>query len=96
MKVAWSPQAELDRLSIFQFIAADNPSAALRIDNLFSEAARRLSNIPYLGRQGTVAGTREVIPHPHYRLVYEIDDGTIWILTLLHTARQWPPVDPPA
>jgi toxin ParE1/3/4 len=94
VKVAWSPQAELDRLSIFQFIAADNPTAALRIDGLFAEMARRLSKVPNLGRPGIVAGTRETIPHPHYRLVYEVDNGTIWILALVHTARQWPP--PPA
>jgi hypothetical protein len=27
-----------------------------------------------------------------YRLVYEINDETAWILALVHTARQWPPV----
>jgi mRNA-degrading endonuclease RelE of RelBE toxin-antitoxin system len=27
-----------------------------------------------------------------YRLVYEIDGDTIWILTLVHTKRQWPPL----
>ena len=27
-----------------------------------------------------------------YRLVYEINDETAWILALVHTARQRPPV----
>ena len=45
-----------------------------------------------LGQSGKIPGTRELIPHESYRLVYEIDGETVWILTLVHTARQWPPV----
>ena len=37
------------------------------------------------------AGTRELIPHESYRLVYEIEGTTVWVLALVHTARQWPP-----
>jgi hypothetical protein len=45
-----------------------------------------------LGHKGRIAGTREILPHPSYRLVYAIDDETLWILTLVHTARLWPPL----
>ena len=45
-----------------------------------------------LGKPGIVPGTRELIPHESYRLVYQIDGETVWILTLVHTARLWPPV----
>ncbi|HHZ5728227.1 TPA: type II toxin-antitoxin system RelE/ParE family toxin [Escherichia coli] len=41
---------------------------------------------------GKIPGTRELIPHESYRLVYQIDGETVWILTLVHTARLWPPV----
>jgi len=52
--------------------------------------AARLADYPELGQQGKIPGTRELIPHASYRLVYEIDDDTVWILTLVHTAWQWP------
>ena len=39
-----------------------------------------------------VPGTREVIVHKSYCLVYEIEQDTVWVLALVHTARQWPPV----
>lgn len=94
MRVVWTPQAELDRLSIFQFIAADNPKAAVSIDVLFSRMTSRLAKLPHLGRPGIIAGTREAIPHPHDRLVDEIEADRIWILALVHTARRWPPPVP--
>jgi plasmid stabilization system protein ParE len=45
-----------------------------------------------LGKPGTIPGTRELIPHESYRLVYQIDGETVWILTLVHTTRLLPPV----
>lgn len=91
MKVLWTPQALQDRLDIWEYIAADNPIAASRIDELFSEAAARLADHPNFGRAGRIAGTRELVVHENYRLVYEIAHETVWVLVLIHTARQWPP-----
>jgi toxin ParE1/3/4 len=92
VKVIWTSEALLDRTEIWDYIAADNPRAAARIDALFSDAALHLSEHPMMGRAGTIPGTRELFPHESYRLVYEIDADSVWILTLVHTARQWPPV----
>ena len=92
MKVVWTTEAHRDRADIWDYIATDNPRAAARIDELFSNAAAMLAEHPWLGRPGTIPGTRELIPHESYRLVYEIDDDTLWILTLVHTSRQWPPL----
>lgn len=77
---------------MWDYIAADNPRAAARMDALFSEAATRLSEYPKQERTGKISGTRELIPHESYRLVYEIASETAWILALVHTARQWPPL----
>ena len=58
----------------------------------FSAAQQPVSNHPELGRPGKISGTRELVVHESYRLVYEINGGIVWILTLIHTARQWPPL----
>jgi len=92
VRVVWTPEAQQDRFDIWESIAGDNPSAAARMDELFSDAAARLKDYPKLGRPGAVSGTHELIPHESYRLVYEIERETVWILALVHTARQWPPV----
>ncbi|WP_029005829.1 type II toxin-antitoxin system RelE/ParE family toxin [Azorhizobium doebereinerae] len=91
MSVRWTAAAQQDRAAIFDHIAADAPSAALRMDRLFSAAAARLAEFPLLGPAGRIAGTRELLPHESYRLVYEVKEGTVWVLALVHTARQWPP-----
>lgn len=92
MIVLWTPEAEQDRIDIWDYIATDNPLAAAELDIHFSDAASRLSEQPKMGVLGKVAGTRELYPHPHYRLVYEIDEheGVIWVLALVSTFREWP------
>ena len=92
MRVIWTPEAQQDRTDVWDYIATDNPRAAARMDELFSDAAARLAEYPKLGRSGKIPGTRELIPHESYRLVYEIERETVWVLALVHTARQWPPV----
>ena len=92
MRVIWTPEAQQDRADVWDYIATDNPRAAARMDGLFSDAAARLADHPMLGQQGKIPGTRELLPHESYRLVYEIDDVSVWILALVHTARQWPPI----
>ena len=90
MRVIWTPEALQDRTDVWDYIAADNPQAAARMDALLSDAAGRLADHPKLGRPGTIPRTRELVPHESYRLVYEISGETVWLLALVHTARKWP------
>ena len=90
MRVFWATAAEQDRADIIDYIGQDNPLAAIRMDEFFAKAAARLAEHPLLGRTGKIPGTRELIPHESYRLVYEVDGDTVWILALVHTARLWP------
>jgi len=92
VKVKWTPEALQDRIDIWDYFAADNPPDAARMDELFSVAAASLAVHPELGKPGHIAGTRELIPHDNYRLVYEIDQDVVWVLVLVHISRQWPPV----
>jgi hypothetical protein len=49
------------------------------------------SVIPYWAGLEKYPGTRELVPHESYLLVYEVViQETVWILALVHTARQWP------
>lgn len=91
MRVLWATSAQYDRADIIDFIAQDNPLAAIRMDELFAAAAGRLADHPLMGRPGQIPGTRELLPHESYRLVYEVQADAVWILALVHTSRKWPP-----
>ena len=91
MKISWRPMAEADRENIFDYIAQDNPSAALALDELLSEKAARLIDHPQFGRPGRIIGTRELVAHRNYILVYDVTADTVRVLRVLHAARQWPP-----
>jgi len=92
MQVIWTPEALQDRLDIWEYIATENPRAAVHMDELFSAAAASLADFHERGRLGTVAGTRALIPHANYRLVYQAERDTVWILALVHVAKMWPPI----
>ncbi|MBK5377839.1 type II toxin-antitoxin system RelE/ParE family toxin [Pseudomonas sp. TH08] len=90
MRIIWTKRAVQDRENIWDYLHAANPKAALEMDRRFTEAVSRISQNPKIGPVGIIAGTRELIPHPSYRLVYQPNHDVIWILTLVHTARTWP------
>ena len=92
MRLVWTKPALFDRKEIREYIAQDNPAAALALDTLISEKAARLIDHPSLGRPGRVVGTRELIVHRNYILIYDIAQGQDWVrvLRVLHGARQWP------
>ncbi|NHZ62467.1 type II toxin-antitoxin system RelE/ParE family toxin [Massilia genomosp. 1] len=91
MNVYWAPQAEQDRWDVLEYIAKDKVTAAVDMDELFSQAAAKLADFPFLGHPGKIRGTLELIVHQSYRLVYEINDDAIWVLALVNTSRRWPP-----
>lgn len=91
MRLIWTRQASSDRKEIREYIAQENLAAALAIDELFSEKAGRLVDHPGLGRPGRVTGTRELVAHQNYILIYDKVDDLIRVLRVLHAARQWPP-----
>ncbi|HIJ95035.1 MAG TPA: type II toxin-antitoxin system RelE/ParE family toxin [Desulfuromonadales bacterium] len=91
MKLEWLPQAQNDFDEIIDYIAEDNPFAAIEQgDEIESQVAGLLDN-RHQGRPGRVKGTREpVIVRTPYIAAYRIKKESIHILRLLHSARLWP------
>ena len=92
MKIAWSPEAIDDLVSLRAYIAEDNPAAARRtVQHLVESIEQLLPDNPRIGRAGRVPGTRElVIPKTPYIVPYRIQRATIQILRVYHAARRWP------
>jgi addiction module RelE/StbE family toxin len=92
VRVRWTTEALEDRLQIWDYIAAEDPQAVVRLDQRIADTVSLLREHPEMGRPGMIAGTRELIPHENYRVVYEIARDVVWILAVVHAARNWPSV----
>lgn len=91
MKLVWARFALSDRDAIFNHIEAENPAAAIHVDEQIGLAVRRLLDFPESGRPGRISGTREVvISRTAYIAAYAVSGDTIRILRILHGAQMWP------
>ena len=94
-KVIWSDDAIADLAAIVRHIAADNPSAALRIGQAILGSTRLLDEFPMSGRMLPEEGkesVREVI-HAPYRVIDELPESdVVVVLRVWHAARGKPEV----
>ena len=91
MIIRWLPAAEADFVAIIDFIAVDNPRAAIEQGDEIEAQIAGLAEHCRRGRTGRVKRTRElVIVRTPYIAVYRIKESCIQILRILHGARQWP------
>ncbi len=91
MTLTWSALALADRDDIFDHIEADNPRAAIAVDQRIATRVEGLAAFPSSGRPGRVEGTRElVIAGTPYIAIYRVDGGVTHVLRILHGARLWP------
>jgi toxin ParE1/3/4 len=91
VKLEWSAFALSDRDDIFDYIEADSPRSAIRVDEAIANAAERLINFPESGRPGRITGTRElVVSGLPYILAYIVRDDVVRILRVIQGAQQWP------
>lgn len=80
-----------DRAAIMDHIAEDNLTAALELDEDFEAHADRACKTPTLYKPGRTKGTREIVVHPNYVMIYQVEPAAVVILRVLHAAQQWPP-----
>lgn len=88
--VRWTRRARLDVASVYAYIADHDVRAADALRDMVYRRAATLPDNPHAYRQGRLPGTREMVVHPNYILVYAVSQGAVTILRLLHSARNWP------
>lgn len=91
MRIVWSAFAVEDREAIFDYIAADNPAAAAKLDRRIDECIESLARFSESGRPGREPATRElVVTGTPYLAVYRVDGEVVRILRVLHGPQLWP------
>jgi len=92
VKIVWTDLAVQDIDTIYQFIAQQNPEAALRVvDTIYQSVETNLPTQPHIGRPGRVANTRElVITGLPFIVPYRVHNKQVRVLRVFHGAQQWP------
>ena len=91
MQIVWLKTALANLSEIADFIALDNPVAAIKVVETIQTQVNLLLSQPAIGRPGRVLGTRELlITNMPYLIPYRIKNNTVEILRVLHTSRNPP------
>lgn len=90
MKLVFDDLALADLESIYNWIARDNPKAALAVVERLFESVEHLARFPHMGHGGRDARTFEwVVPRLPYIVVYEIrrERGEVVVAAVVHGAQ---------
>lgn len=90
LPVVWLDEARDELDAIAAFVAEWDVDAAIRLMEQIEYVAVSLTQFPYRGHPGRVAGTRELLAHPNYWVIYEVKSDRIEISTILHARREYP------
>ncbi len=84
-----TPEAELDLMEIWLFIARDSIEAADRVAEKIDAECRSLAETPGIGiRRGELAPRLQSFPVDSYVIFYRRAEEDIEILRVLHGARR--------
>lgn len=97
MKVTWTEQALMRLAEMEEYIAADDPAAALAQTERIIGRAEKLSEFPHVGRrlpEIPLGRFRELVLG-NYRLVYRVRSESVEVLTVFESHRLLPEGDLP-
>lgn len=86
-KITWTSEAHRWLVDIFEYIAEENPEAAIRVVSGIYEKAQILRQFPEIGYKYEHESKRNIriLLYGHYRIAYEIADSKgIFVLGVFH------------
>jgi toxin ParE1/3/4 len=89
--VIWSKPARDDLKAVFDYIKKDSHYYAEKVANDFIEKSESLEKFPVRGRivpEINERNVREIFVYS-YRMIYEISDDKIYILTIVHFSQDF-------
>jgi len=91
-RIEWMDGAVSDLQQISQYIERDRDiAAANRVTQAIYDCVQTLQSMPYRGRAGRVAGSRElVVPRLPYIVFYRVLGERVIIIGIAHGAQNLP------
>lgn len=88
--IHWKKQAINDLIKIGKKIALDSPVNSEKLVALIEDKVKPLAEHPNMYRPGRKRGTRELVAHENYIVVYRVAPKQVEVLRVKHAAQQWP------
>ena len=88
--IRWEADALLQLDGIVRYISERNQAAAKKLYNEVVSRIELLRTFPELGRIGRAPGSREMVIHANYIVVYAVRENTIDIVRVLHVRQKYP------
>ena len=76
--------------AIEDYIAQDNPSAAVDLWLTIDDHVSKLADPNFPRRRGRIEGTLELVAHPNYIVVLRQTLETVTAIEVLHSAMKYP------
>jgi toxin ParE1/3/4 len=89
LQVVWTQVARIELREIIRYIAERNPAAARALKESIETAPQAAAFAPELFRSGRVPGTREIVVHPNYIVIYRVTDY-VEVVNVLHARQRYP------
>jgi toxin ParE1/3/4 len=90
LSIRWTVEALEDLGQLIDYIAEHNVWAAQTMFEVIENAIIPASITPFLFRTGREAGTREIVAHPNYIVVYRILEDGIEVVSVVHARQRYP------
>jgi len=91
MQVKWLRRALRNLEQARNYVFQDNPTAAQELIIKIQNAANQLQKYPFMGKNGRVEGTKElIISNSPYILIYRVKEESVEVLRILHTSKRYP------
>lgn len=91
MRMRWTEGAAGNLDQVEEYIAQDNPGAAVATVKKILEAAQILTDYPTLGKRGRERGTRElIVAGLPYIIIYAVHREELVVIRVLHTSMKYP------
>jgi plasmid stabilization system protein ParE len=89
LAIHWYDEAIDNLVDIVAYIAERDPQAAQRLRDRIETALGLVAEQPYMHKVGRVPGSREIVAHPNYVVVYLVTDR-IEVAAILHARQEYP------
>jgi toxin ParE1/3/4 len=90
LDVQWTDEAIRDLEHILDYIAFDSQGAAERLNRQLHQSILVACEFPNGFKPGRTEGTREIVAHPNYVIVYRVQTDRIDIVSVLHARQEYP------